>query len=67
VTPGMARLTPLDPWVAFNIYSVYRNIYVTSSLPCRKSAINSVFYVFPVPLQHYCSWALFFLCPRLCH
>jgi len=57
----------LNIWVAFNIYSVYRNIYVTSSLPCRKSVIRSVFYVFPVPLQHYCSWALFFLLPKPYH
>lgn len=34
-------------WVAFNIYSVYRDIYITRSLPYRKSAIRSVFYVFP--------------------
>jgi len=40
---------------------------ITRSLPYRKSAIRSVFYVFPALLQNYCSWALSFLLPKPCH
>ena len=48
------------------MYTIFIEIFLLV-VAYHTENLRSVFYVFPVPLLHYCSWVLFFLLSKPCH